>query len=325
MTTDISVIIPVYGVSRFIERCATSLMCQTLKDGVEFIFIDDASKDESRRILEEVISRFPERKDQVRIITHPVNKGLPGARNTGMEAAKGKYIYHFDGDDFTDAALLEGMLNKARETDADYIWADWYLSYEETERLMPQPDASTSEMALKLMMQGRMKYNVWNKLVKRSLYEENNIKFPEGFSMGEDMTMIKILVCANSVAHADGAWYHYVKTNNDAMTSSPSPKALSEIYHNAESTIAFLADKGIKPENDLVGKFKLSIKYPLLFTGQKSDFKRWRTWWPESNAYITKENGLHSLLVQLMARYNAWPLLWMHYNVYNFVYRSLYK
>lgn len=75
----VSVILPIYKVDKFIARCATSLMEQTLQD-VEYIFVDDATPDRSIELLEEVIGQYPERKGQVRLLKHQTNKGLPAVR-----------------------------------------------------------------------------------------------------------------------------------------------------------------------------------------------------------------------------------------------------
>ena len=97
---EVSVIIPMYGVEKYIERCARSLMEQSLTTGVEFLFINDASNDKSVSVLEKVLLDYPSRKAASQIITHETNKGLPSARNTGLERARGEYVVHIDGDDF---------------------------------------------------------------------------------------------------------------------------------------------------------------------------------------------------------------------------------
>ena len=85
---DVSVIIPVYGVAGFVERCTESLMRQSMREGVEFIFVDDATPDDSIALVRKVVERHPERAAQVRILTHEANQGLPAARNTGLKAAR---------------------------------------------------------------------------------------------------------------------------------------------------------------------------------------------------------------------------------------------
>lgn len=89
MNPKISVLIPVYGVEKYIERCAESLFSQTMHDGIEFIFVNDATTDRSMEILYNVIERHPERQGQITIIEHEQNKGIAVARVTGVLAAKG--------------------------------------------------------------------------------------------------------------------------------------------------------------------------------------------------------------------------------------------
>lgn len=95
----VSIIIPIFKVRNFIERCVCSLFGQTLKE-VEYIFVDDATPDDSIEILEACIVRYPERKEQVRILKHEQNQGLPTARNTGLAVATGEYVFHCDSDAF---------------------------------------------------------------------------------------------------------------------------------------------------------------------------------------------------------------------------------
>lgn len=159
----VSVIVPIYKVEKFIVKCAESLLSQTLED-VEFIFVDDASPDNSIKLLKDSIKKFPQRKGQVKIITHEQNKGLPAARNTGLSIASGDYIFHCDSDDFVDADMLETFYNAAKTDDVDIIWCDWYLSFEHNERYMKQPSYSSPMDALKGMLSGAMKFTVWTNL-----------------------------------------------------------------------------------------------------------------------------------------------------------------
>lgn len=201
----VSVISPVYGVEQFVSRAAESMFSQTLED-VEFIFVDDCTPDNSIQIIKDVLDRFPERANQVNIIRHEKNRGLPSARNSGLEAASGEYIFHWDSDDYADPDMLERMYNYAAKEDFDIIWADWYLTFEQRERYMDQPSYSTTIEALKAMLGGAMKYNVWNKLAKRSLYIDYDIRFPDGFGMGEDMTMMLLFAHAERVSHIGKAF-----------------------------------------------------------------------------------------------------------------------
>lgn len=111
----VSVIIPVYGVEKYIERCAISLFKQTLDD-VEFIFVDDVTPDYSMEILNLMIDKFRlhfvEKKISVRIERMPTNSGQAAVRRHGVKLAKGDYIIHCDSDDWIDASMLQKMYCK---------------------------------------------------------------------------------------------------------------------------------------------------------------------------------------------------------------------
>ena len=293
----VSVIIPIYKVETFIERCGTTLMEQTLRE-VEYIFVDDATPDRSIQILEEVISRYPERKSQVRIVRHEENKGLPAARNTGLALATGEYIFHCDSDDYVEPALLEDLYHTAQAQNAEIVWSDWYLTFAENEQYMKQPSFDTPMEALKAMLSGGMKYNVWNKLVRRSLYTDYGIEFPAGYGMGEDMTMMMLFAHAKRVAYVPQAYYHYIKTNTNAFSQTYSEQHLEELKHNVQRIIDYMQEiYGETLEKEL-NFFKLDVKFPFLITGQ---YKRWSTWYPEANKYILQNRHIPS-----RSRYIQW-------------------
>ena len=121
----VSVLVPVYGVEKYIERCARSLFEQTMKDGIEFIFTDDCTRDRSIEILEKVVEEYPERKSQVKIIHHEKNQGLVSARVTGLKEAVGEYVIHCDSDDWVEREMYEIMYRQAKDTDSDIVVCDF--------------------------------------------------------------------------------------------------------------------------------------------------------------------------------------------------------
>ena len=104
----VSVVIPVYGVEKYIERCVRTLFGQTLDD-MEFIFVNDCTPDCSIDLLCSVLEEFPQRKEQVRIINQPHNMGAAKAREVGIKAATGEYIIHCDSDDWVDCDMYRQM------------------------------------------------------------------------------------------------------------------------------------------------------------------------------------------------------------------------
>lgn len=302
MKYKVSVIIPIYKVERYITRCAESLMRQTLPE-VQFVFVDDATPDNSISLLEAVLERYPERRGDVVILRHNANKGLPSARNTGLSVAEGEYIFHCDSDDFVEVDMLAKMYALVEKESADIVWCDWYLSFEGSERYMRQPDYGNAEDALKAMLSGGMKYNVWNKLVARRLYAENFISFPDGYGMGEDMTMMLLFMKAGKVAHLPEAMYHYIKTNTGAFSQTYSERHLIELRYNVDRiTNAIQNHFGSCMEKELAF-FKLDVKYPFLLADNASLRKLWYDWYPEVDKYIldNKYVSTRTRIVQWLA------------------------
>lgn len=325
----VSVIIPVYGVEKFISHCADSLMNQTMREGVEYIFVDDASQDASMERLKSVLSKHPERTSQVKILVHERNMGLPAARNTGLAQAKGEYIFHCDSDDFVEPEMLETLYGKAKEKDADIVWCDWYLTFGSTERYMKQPDCNSPEDALKAMLGGAMKFNVWNKLVRRNLYIDNAIVFPAGYGMGEDMTMMMLFAYARKITYIPMAFYHYVKTNTAAFSQTYSARHLEELKYNVDRISSFIQSRYGNSMNKEIAFMKLEAKFPFLMSnGKGGKYKLWSMWYPEANRYIMQNThtSMRRRLIQWCAGKNLFAFVWFHYVFLNkIVYGVLYR
>ena len=277
----VSVIVPVYNVERFIAHCAKSLLEQTLQD-IEYIFVNDATPDKSMSVLSGIIANYPERAGHIKILEHSENRGLPAARNTGLSVATGEYIFHFDSDDYADVDMLETLYSTAKKENADIVWCDYHIAYLDSRRYMKQPVYLMSEDALKGMLCGRMKYNVWNKLAKRSLYENGEIRFPEGYAMGEDMTMMKLFAFASKVIYIPQAFYYYVQWNCSSLSHDYSPKHLASIRHNADDIMMFIKKEYGEKWNMEIFSFQLLMKWQLLLTDKRDSYDLWNKWYPEA-------------------------------------------
>ena len=321
----VSVIVPIYKVEQFIERSVRSLMEQTLQE-VEYIFVDDATPDKSIEVLESCLDQYSDRKATV--LKHQQNQGLPAARNTGLMMASGEYIFHCDSDDYVEPTMLEELYNAAQKNNADIVWCDWFLTFAENERYMKQPSFDTPMEALKAMLSGGMKYNVWNKLVRRSLYVENGIQFPAGYGMGEDMTMMMLFAHAQKVAYVPQAFYHYVKLNTGAFSQTYSDRHLIELKHNIQRICDYMQNAlGNQVEKELAF-FKLDAKFPFLISNDSQKHQLWKEWYPEVNAYIlqNKNVSLRSRYLQWFAwKGQFWVVKLHYYLLYKVVYGIIYK
>lgn len=312
---NISVIIPMYGVENYIERCARSLFCQTLINDVEFLFIDDASKDKTCELLKSVIDEYSDQNLNVKIIRHEKNQGLPSARNTGLKHAKGEYVMHVDGDDFLEKDALELLYKAVLDNDADVAWCDYYITFESKKRVIAQPCFETPEDAVRGMLRGTMKYNVWNKLCRRSLYVDNNITFPNGKSMGEDLTMIMVFLHANRCVYVNKPLYNYVQNPNQ-MTATYNEEKLESLRYNC-SRISQYIDIHFSHINycSEYSALKQLMKWPFLLDGKYSSYQRWHKWFPESNAYIWQTKGVNTRIkfIEWCAAKHLLPIIWLHY------------
>ena len=209
------------------------------------------------------------------------------------------------------------------------VWCDWYLTYADSERYMKQPQYGTAEEALKAMLAGGMKYNVWNKLVRRSLYTDNHIAFPAGYGMGEDMTMIRLAACAQRMAYVPRAFYHYVKTNAGSFCQTYSERHLKELQHNVSETARFLLHHCGKEWEREVAFLKLEAKFPFLISdGTGGEYRRWKEWYPEANAYILQNRfvSLRSRIVQWLAAHGQMWAVWLYNKVVmQWMYKLIYR
>ena len=163
----VSVIVPVYGVEKYIERCARSLFEQTLDD-IEYLFIDDCTTDRSIEILQQVLEEYPQRKPQVTIHRMEQNSGQAAVRKWGMQNATGEYVIHCDSDDWVDTDMYRAMYEKAKEEDADVVLCGFVRS--DGERILSKQDNAFFEckgnkkQLIQSLLIGKDLSSLWNKL-----------------------------------------------------------------------------------------------------------------------------------------------------------------
>lgn len=237
----ISVIIPIYGVEQYIERCARSVLEQTYND-IEFIFVNDCTKDYSMEILQKVISDYPNR--NVRIINKPKNEGLPQARKTGFLASKGKYIIHFDSDDWVESDYIEKMYISAVKNDSDIVIAHYYENYTDKQVVIEGPQFDMASDGINMMLRAQLHSGVWNKLARREMYE--GLEFPIA-NMHEDLViMVQIFANVKKISFIDKPFYHYNLTNSGSLTSDEySLRRASSVYENLKMIERILVNKDL--------------------------------------------------------------------------------
>ncbi len=185
----ISILLPVYGAERFIERCAVSLFEQTY-DNLEYIFVNDCTKDHSIEVLQEVVERYSHRRHQVRIINHEVNKGVGEARNTLLDAATGEFLLFVDPDDYIDINLVERLVVSQKLNDSDIVLHDYKIISKRNIEVRTVKDYSSVYDYLTDMLRRQMVVAPWGKLIRSSLFCNNKIRVEKGVNASEDCMII---------------------------------------------------------------------------------------------------------------------------------------
>ena len=214
----ISLIVPVYGVEKYIRQFAESALGQTYDD-IQFIFVNDGTKDRSMEILDELIEeKYSHLKHRILIINKE-NGGLPSARKAGLEAAEGEYILFADSDDWLETDAVRKVMDKVEETGADIVYFDLIKEYGHRVSYKREKDYTAvqkDDFIINIFNYKSHGYTV-TKCFRKTLYTENQIFFPK-LGMHEDIyLMSQIIFHAGSLSHLPEALYHYRKDNPDSF------------------------------------------------------------------------------------------------------------
>ena len=288
----VSVIIPVYGVEKYIERCARSLFEQTLDD-IEYLFIDDCTPDKSIEILKNVLENYPNRKNQVIIHRMEKNSGQAAVRKWGMLNATGDYIIHCDSDDWVDVTMYEKMYNKAIEEGSDVVICGYDITNGNKIIMSKLTNDYTFDTLCRNILVGITSGALWNKLVNRNLIDR--IVFPIG-NMGEDMTIIlQCLYFSKRINNVSLPLYSYY-VNENSITNIQSEEGIfykfRESQKNADILIDFFRDNALydtysKEIEVLLFNKKCNLK-PLLKKTQY--YQLWKKTYKDINHKILFNN-----------------------------------
>lgn len=210
----ISIIVPVYRAEKYLCKCIDSILAQTFRD-FELLLIDDGSPDESGKICD----RYAQKDSRVHVF-HKSNGGVSSARQYGINEAKGEYTIHADPDDWVEPEMLEQLIKKAEEENADVVICDFYVDRGERVSISYQKPTSLSPDIVLKDLFFNLTGSCCNKLIRRKCYTDNAVTFPDGINFGEDFIVnIRIFMAAPKVAYLPRPFYHYVQGINDNSMS----------------------------------------------------------------------------------------------------------
>lgn len=248
----ISIIVPVYQVEEYIERCFVSIVSQTYTD-IEVVFVDDASFDSSRKILDALISEYNGAQRFI-MLTHKENRGLSAARNSGVEVATGDYIYFLDSDDeLSDVCAIAKFADCVTKTNADVVvgnhrninGSDSYISKYKKSLLLHDRSLITA------FVKGDIPVTAWNKLISKRLFAEG-LTFKEGILNEDELFSYQMLFLNPLVALLGDVTYNYHIRQGSIMTNGVN-------MHRLESPIK-VYEEVVSSYNSISGNDSLMLQ-----------------------------------------------------------------
>lgn len=271
--TKVSIIVPIYNVEKYLDRCMESLLNQTLKD-IEIIMVDDGSPDNCPQMCDE----YAKKDSRVKVV-HKKNAGLGFARNSGLDIATGEYVAFVDSDDYIDLGMYEKLYKTAIENNNEAVFCAFkcefspnrFIEYKECDTYTEYTRAEMNELVLDFIAAPPYckseiihDMSVWHSVYKRSVIENNKIKFiSERDYVSEDIPFqIDFLECCNKVAFIPDVFYVYCY-NGGSLTKSFKPEKFEKsqaLYHLLkERTLGFDRD-ALRAKRLFIGSARAMIR-----------------------------------------------------------------
>lgn len=216
----VSVLIPIWNVEKYIERCLRSVFEQTVADQAEFILVNDCSPDNSMKIAKTVIDNYPHLKNQIKVINHEINRGLAAARISAFSQAQGKYIINVDSDDWVEPNYLEELLNAAEREDADVVGCNLIKEFGDRTEVVKVLLPSDGKECVRKLLTGEISGWLHIKLMKKEVIDSNpGDWWVEGLDLTEDLLFsVQFFYYARKIVYIDKELYHYRQDNNSSLS-----------------------------------------------------------------------------------------------------------
>lgn len=289
-----SVLIPIWNVEKYIERCLRSVFEQTVADQAEFILVNDCSPDNSMKIAETVINDYPHLKNQIKVINHKTNRGSAAARDTLLKNAAGKYFIFVDSDDWVEPNYLEELLNAAERENADVVGCNLIKEFGDRTEVVKVPLPSDGKECVRKLLTEEIFSGLPNKLMKKEIIDLNpGDWWVEGLDMQEDLLFnVQFFYYARKIVYIDKELYHYEQGNNNSLSvqkyhSSQKCNQMINIVARIEN---FLEEKNIFDECRLAFELRKIIVKMRCVNTFPQDRKNYYSLWPGVYKYIKITN-----------------------------------
>lgn len=314
----VTVIVPVYGVEKYIERCAISLFEQTLDD-IEIIFVNDCTPDRSMEILDRIIEKyrflFEEKKYIVRTESMLTNSGQAAVREHGTKLAIGDYIIHCDSDDWVEKTWLELMYEKADNENIDVVFCDYYRVIDNRKVVCENKcdDGCSNDYYIRRLLTKQCCTSVWNKLVKRGIYQSRDFLYPQ-CNMWEDYYIsTQLFFYAKKIGYLNRPLYNYFCNRQSICYASDYEKKLEQVVVNCDGILSFLKEHNLDMQySEEIIVLKNSAKREALSSFWATDFYRlWKNIYPGIGgkylfSRIVSLKDKFQYLIIMLGLYPAW-------------------
>lgn len=286
----VSVIIPVYKVEKYIERCVRSLFGQTLDD-IEYIFIDDCSPDRSIAVMENVLNEFPNRKESVKVIRLPQNRGQAYGRKIGIQNCSGEYIIHCDGDDWVEPEMYEKMYDYAVLGNYDLVKCNFYRQFADYTRVcktIPTEFYDDRLQVISKMLLGNELTSLVDKMVKRDVVLSQNIIWPVTNMQEDHVLSLQYFFYSRRIGYLPEVFYHYCYNRDSTTRTNSMPdyeSRFKQVCQNTDVIVDFLKEQKLEEKlNSEILCQKFRCKNHLLKVLDVNSFARmWLETYPEVN------------------------------------------
>ncbi|WP_353949006.1 glycosyltransferase [Sporolactobacillus sp. Y61] len=285
----VSIIIPCYNAEKYIDKCLSSIINQTLKR-IEIIVVNDGSTDKSL----DVITRYQNKFSNIKIVNQK-NMGQAESRNKGIRLAKGEYIGFVDSDDYIESGMYETLYNEAKQDNLDLVICNFDRVSEDGKILRTHNQKRFNEKYFnnkQLIYEFFLNENeliegyCWNKLFKRSLFIENGIFFPK-LKYEDIPTVFEVLCLTNRAKYINRSFYHYVQRNTSTVHST-NEQAIKDFIVAINLVNQILVNKGYKQR--FKAEFLLYIVRCVLYfyVKNKSIIERNKEIYDQINCWINE-------------------------------------
>lgn len=250
----VSIIVPVYNVGQYIEKCLDSVFGQTYSN-IELIIVDDCGTDDSMHVVREYLAKHNSLKAY--ILSHEKNRGLSAARNTGLLQSTGDYVYFLDSDDYIKPDCLMKLVNPLKIKNWDIIIGNYEssgLDRSRSDLKLKTGPVDGQDAVLSSYADGLWYVMAWNKLCRRDFLLANHLTFEEGLLHEDVIWSFQIACKATSVYIVDDITYIYLLRQSSIMTSMSIDKDVSVYLQVFEKIVEFIVR-----ENRVYGKDEYKI------------------------------------------------------------------